>query len=205
MSGEDSSRKFKVVFVGDSTVGKTSIIYSHLNQTVATTSTLGATSTRFEEIVEDQKIILNVWDTAGQESFRNLVPIYAKGSQAAVIVFDQSNAISFEHTKEWYKYLIEQVGNIIIYLAGNKSDLPSEVDFNEVYNWASENNINVVKTSALEGLNVDELFSSVSRDLFKLIKTEEKEPEPVPVMLDEEEAKDVGNEPKQSKGGNCCK
>lgn len=209
MESEESSHRFKVVFVGDSTVGKTSIIYSHLNQTVASTSTLGATSTRIETTVEDQTIVLNVWDTAGQESFRNLVPIYAKGAQAAVIVFDQSNSESFDHTKEWYKYITDLVGDIIICLAANKSDLPCAVDFNEVYSWASEHNMNVITTSALEGTNVDEVFGCVSRELFlKFVKNDAKSKEPEPeataVKLEKEE-ENVQNETKSSKSGNCCK
>jgi small GTP-binding protein len=128
-------------------------------------STLGATSTRIETNVDSTPIILNVWDTAGQESLRNLVPIYARGSQAAVIVFDQSSRLSFDHAKDWYKYMMEHVGSIAFGLAANKLDLESEVDFDEVCAWANQHHIEVVRTSARQNFGVDTLFATISREL----------------------------------------
>lgn len=201
MSADDVP-KFKVVFVGDSTVGKTTLIHSYMKQDVKTTSTLGATSTRIETLVKGNRMVLNVWDTAGQESFRNLVPIYAKGSQAGVIVFDQSNATSFDHVKNWYDYMMEQVGEIIICLAANKSDLQSDVDFNEVYSWASEKGIEVIRTSAIEGTNVDTLFDTVARLLYtSSTKAPKQEDEPKPeVILDSP----VEEKEKEKPKGGCC-
>lgn len=199
MSADDAP-KFKVVFVGDSTVGKTSLIHSYMKQDVKTTSTLGATSTRIETAVDGNRMVLNVWDTAGQESFRNLVPIYAKGSQAGVIVFDQSNATSFEHVKNWYNYMMEQVGEIIICLAANKSDLQSDVDFNEVYSWASEKGMEVIRTSAIEGTNVDTLFDTVAKLLYNSTNGPKEEEPKAEVVLEAAPAEKANEKPK----GGCC-
>ena len=198
----DDSRKFKVVFIGDSTVGKTSLIHNFLKQDVKPTSTLGATSTRVETKIEGQTLILNVWDTAGQDSFRNLVPVYAKGSHAAVIVFDQTNEKSFEHVKDWYDYMMEHVGQIIMVLAANKNDLICEVDFNQVYRWAADHKIEVVRTSATEGTNVDILFETVSKELFKLSQ-EVKEEKPQAVDIVEEVPQKEKKDQKNKSG--CCK
>ncbi|OHS95651.1 Ras family protein [Tritrichomonas foetus] len=211
LASEENAPSFKVVFVGDSTVGKTSIIHRFLHLDEATTSTLGATSTRVDTSYNNTPLIMNVWDTAGQDNFRNLVPIYAKGSQAAVIVFDQSKIESFEHVKDWYDYLNAHVQNLRIVLAANKSDLQSEVDFNEVYNWAADHNIEMIKTSAKDGTNVEALFDTVAKQLYESLQETKKEAE-----AHKEDKREKVKEPrtvnvtesdkseKKSKGG-CCK
>lgn len=212
MSGTpEDTPSFKVVFVGDSTVGKTSIIHRFLHLDEATTSTLGATTTRVDTQYENTPLIMNVWDTAGQDNFRNLVPIYAKGSQAAVIVFDQSKNESFAHVKDWYDYLNQHVQNLSIILAANKSDLHSEVDFNQVYQWAAEHNIEMIKTSAKDGTNVEALFDTVAKQLYESLK--EKENENAKQAENGSKKKDVHasnpiaqeKEEKNSKKNGCCK
>lgn len=211
MSGtNEDTPSFKVVFVGDSTVGKTSIIHKFLHLDEATTSTLGATTTRVDTTYNNTPLVMNVWDTAGQDNFRNLVPIYAKGSQAAVIVFDQSKNESFEHVKNWYDYLNQHVQNLKIILAANKSDLKSEVDFNVVYQWAAEHNIEMIKTSAKDGTNVETLFDTVAKALYLTMQEKEQEKskkgdgskkkddhDAVVVSVDKDE--------KNGKKGGCCK
>ena len=203
MSEEDL--KFKIVFVGDATVGKTSLIHRFLNLDPVNASTTGATSTRAETQVDGKTVILNVWDTAGQETFRNLVPIYAKGSHAAIIVFDQTSQQSYDHVDGWYNYIREQVGEkTIICLAANKSDLPPVVATETALSWAAEHNVEMMRTSAHDGTNVETLFETVSRLLVKqndeLIKEEaekkKKEAESQPVNISEDK-------PKKKKEG-CC-
>jgi small GTP-binding protein len=200
---DDSGPKFKVVFVGDTEVGKTSLIHSYLKQDVNPVSTLGATSRRVEIAVGDATVILNVWDTAGQEKLRNLVPVYAKGSQAAVIVFDLNNPLSYEHVPGWYDYIVQNVGEIIICLAANKSDLPALVDYNEVFQWAADRRVEVTRTSAKERVNVEALFESVARQLAKQATPAAQQIEaiaPPPVELEQPAAK---GDSKPAKGG-CC-
>jgi small GTP-binding protein len=158
---------YKVVFVGDSAVGKTSLIHNFLKLGPVTSSTLGATSRRLSIDVDDSTVILNLWDTAGQEDLRNLVPIYAKGSHAAVIVFDLTSPISYEHVKQWYEYIIETIGNVIIWIAANKNDLPAVVDRDEARYWASNHNVPLIFTSAKNGENVVDIFEGVARTLEK--------------------------------------
>jgi small GTP-binding protein len=202
---DEVSPKYKVVFVGDAQVGKTSLIHSYLKQDVNPVATLGATSTRVETKVDDTTVLLNVWDTAGQESLRNLVPVYAKGSNAAVIVFDLQNTISYDHVQGWYDYIIQNVGEIVICLAANKSDLPEKVDYNEVFQWAADHHVEVTRTSAKDGVNVEALFETIARELEKKAKPSKSqtkvEEEPKPIELEQPKAK---IETKPTKGG-CCK
>lgn len=207
MSNEESGTKFKVVFVGDSTVGKTSIIHNFLKLDMAPTSTLGAISSRIESEVNGTKIIMNVWDTAGQETFRNLVPVYAKGSNAAVIVFDQTKPETFEHVDNWFNYLREHVGNdLITCLVSNKSDLEAQIDFNDVYAWAAQHDVEAIRTSAKDGTNISTLFDTLSQKLYNLKQKNEeaakqKEAEEAQPTVDINENKK--NKHKESKG--CCK
>ena len=195
----DEEIKFKVVFVGDSTVGKTSIIRNFLKMDIEITSTLGATSSKIEATIEGKKIVMNVWDTAGQETFRNLVPVYARSSNAAVIVFDQTNKTSWEHVNEWYNYLSETVGNIYITLVANKSDMDCVIDLNDVYVWASEHKVELIRTSAKDGTNVDTLFDTLSQALFKRYNESKQEAQPSPQSEGEKEEKqDIALDTNQS-------
>lgn len=206
MSAEDAQTKFKVVFVGDTRVGKTSLIHSYLKQSIDVTSTLGATSTRIEVSVGNSTVVLIVWDTAGQETLRNLVPVYAKGSQAAVIVFDQAEPISYEHVAGWYDYIIQNVGEIVILLAANKSDLPPKVDFNDVFQWAGDHSVDVTRTSAKDGTNVEALFESIAEKLAataKAAKVEEALPPAVKLEDDAPKPQEKGQK-QQKGGGGCC-
>lgn len=198
------SLKFKVVFVGDSTVGKTSIIHRYLNLEDEIPSTVGATSTRIDTTVKNRQICLNVWDTAGQETFRNLVPVYAKGAQAAVIVFDQSNKTTYEHVTEWYSYLQQHVGNIIVFIAQNKCDLEAQIDVSEVFSWADTNHVQVIPTSAKDGTGVNTLFESLSKSLYDSVIQDTTDS----VVVNEEETKivEVKKEktPEKTEKKGCC-
>jgi small GTP-binding protein len=201
----DDAPRYKVVFVGDSKVGKTSLIRRYLGQDLNTVATLGATSTRVEALVDGTPIILNVWDTAGQENLRNLVPVYAKGAHAAVIVFDLSEPVSYEHVPGWYDYIHQNVGNIVTCLAANKSDQQAAVDMNEVFQWAADRKIEVTRTSAKEGENVEALFESVARELEKQTKTKQT---PVTEVKESvivaEVCEPVVTQEKATRKGGCC-
>jgi small GTP-binding protein len=200
----DEGMKYKVVFVGDTKVGKTSLIHSYLKQSLDVVSTLGATSTRIEISLSNGPAILNVWDTSGQEKLRNLVPIYAKGSHAAIIVIDQSEPSACDHLRGWYEYIVQNVGEIVIAVAANKSDLESKIDFNELLRWAADHNVEVTRTSALDGTNVEALFESVAERL------EEKSLQAnLDAPVENTAVVEIKEQPQQQektpKEGGCCK
>lgn len=94
--------------------------------------------------------------------------MFAKGSDAAVIVFDQTNLKTYEHVDDWYNYIRTYSGDkTIIYLAANKTDLPPAIPTETSLSWASEHNIKMMNTSATDGTNVKALFETISRHLVK--------------------------------------
>ncbi|EYC22731.1 hypothetical protein Y032_0016g2918 [Ancylostoma ceylanicum] len=117
----------KVVVVGSSGVGKTSVIYRHRfgNRSAPFTSTIGASFVECEVETSYENISLQIWDTAGQERFRCMVPMYMRNSVAAVIMYDITNRQSFEDVDKWSEELRKCCGiaDPVVVLIGNKCDL----------------------------------------------------------------------------------
>merc|ERR1711962_539406 len=101
--------------------------------------------------LDDRKIKFEIWDTAGQERFHSLAPMYYRGAGSAIVVYDITSLDSFVRAKSWISELYKQAKpDIIIALAGNKSDLESHrsVKYEEASNYAEENNLIFFETSA---------------------------------------------------------
>ena len=148
----------RVITVGDSGVGKTSLIHriksgSFLDQTVPT---IGAGVTPIEVVVEDNKYSFQMWDTAGQEMYRNIIPIYFKGAVVAVLVFSLSDPKSFANLDSWLDQIAEHSSDdIIILVFGNKTDAqPLQVTEEEAKRWAKSKNLDIFFTSAKTGQNI---------------------------------------------------
>ena len=125
-SSKSALRKYKLVFIGDQSVGKTSIIsrfqYDTFDDHYQTTIGIDFVSKTVP--VDDGTVRLQLWDTAGQERFRSLIPSYIRDSHVAVVVFDITNRESFESTSKWITDVRAQRGNdVVIVLVGNKTDL----------------------------------------------------------------------------------
>jgi small GTP-binding protein len=152
----------KIVFLGDSNTGKTTIIYKYLNLTQHPFPTIAASSFPIEIAVADSVIHLNCWDTAGQESYRCLVPIYARNAEVACLVFDQSNLASFESLDKWLHYIRSDVGVSRVLLVSNKSDLDPAVPADLVLDFCLAHNLQLITTSALTGTNITFLFKKIA-------------------------------------------
>ena len=118
--------KYKVVFLGNQSVGKTSIIHRFIYDSFdeAYQATIGIDFMSQKMYVEDKTIILNLWDTAGQERFKSLIPSYIKDSAVAIVVFDVTSRESFESVEKWIedaRALRED--DVLLILAGNKTDM----------------------------------------------------------------------------------
>ena len=153
--------KGKVVFVGDAGVGKTSIINFYNKITGETQSTVGANSITCVVPFQDHDITLNVWDTAGQENFQCLVPMFARCAQVAIIVYDVSSVQSFENIDIWYNQMKEnsQVPHIII--CANKSDLPTDINADMINKLKERIDCPIYRTSAVTGSGIDILFTAI--------------------------------------------
>jgi small GTP-binding protein len=157
----------KVVFLGDSNTGKTSIIDKFLKINDDPTPTVGASSFLMTIHLPNASIPLCVWDTAGQEHFRSLVPMYARGAELACLVFDQSNARSFESLPKWLNYIEVEIGIKNIVVVSNKCDLETVVAFNKSFDFCCERNLLIVATSAKTGANIDLLFRKIAEQIYE--------------------------------------
>lgn len=156
--------EFKIVFVGDSAVGKTSIImrYHADSFTEDNQSTIGAAFVSKEVTTEHGDAVLHIWDTAGQERYRSLVPMYARNSTIAVVVFDTTDPDGFNSIPSWVERVREDVtDDCIIIIAGNKIDMKSRYNKKDAQEWISDNHYQYVEVSAKSGQGIDILFSHV--------------------------------------------
>lgn len=118
--------------------------------------------------LEDRTVRLQLWDTAGQERFRSLIPSYIRDSSVAVVVYDISNAKSFQNTRKWVDDVRGERGNdVIIVLVGNKTDLNDkrEVTTAQGEEEAKKNGLMFIETSAKVGHNVKQLFRRIAQAL----------------------------------------
>ena len=154
----------KVTLIGESSVGKTSIInrYTKNAFTQEMESTLGANYSQKKITLHKQKIRMDLWDTAGQEKYRAIGRHFYKESYIVCLVYDITNRDSFEKLKSvWFPELKEYGEKLkILALVGNKLDkyLDEDVNDEEAKKFAEEINAFFTKTSAMEGTNIEDLF-----------------------------------------------
>lgn len=160
--------KIKVVFVGDAGTGKTSLItrflFDAFDSNYASTVGIDFTSKALE-ISETRTVRLQLWDTAGTERFRSLVPAYIRDSHAAVIVYDITSRESFEATKMWAGQVRGVAGpSVVVVLVGNKTDLQEAraVSTEEGQARAQELGCIFTETSAKAGHNVKTMFRTLA-------------------------------------------
>ncbi|KAI8976854.1 ras-related protein rab-like protein-6A [Pilobolus umbonatus] len=163
-------RKYKLVFLGEQSVGKTSLITRFMYDTFDNTyqATIGIDFLSKTMYLEDKTVRLQLWDTAGQERFRSLIPSYIRDSSVAVIVYDISNRQSFMNTSKWIDDVRAERGDdVIIVLVGNKSDLNDkrEVSIEDAEKRSKELNVIFIETSAKAGHNVKTLFRKIAQSL----------------------------------------
>eukprot|EP00124_Ichthyophonus_hoferi_P000865 Ihof_evm6s37 gene=Ihof_evmTU6s37 len=163
-------KKFKLVFLGEQSVGKTSLITRFMYDTFEHTyqATIGIDFLSKTMYLEDRTLRLQLWDTAGQERFRSLIPSYIRDSSVAVIVYDITNRNSFLQTSKWIEDVRTERGNdVIIMLCGNKTDLSDkrQVSREEGEQKAKELNVMFIEASANAGYNVKLLFRLVAAAL----------------------------------------
>eukprot|EP01117_Protostelium_nocturnum_P009296 TRINITY_DN332_c0_g1_i1.p1 TRINITY_DN332_c0_g1~~TRINITY_DN332_c0_g1_i1.p1 ORF type:complete len:206 (-),score=43.16 TRINITY_DN332_c0_g1_i1:308-925(-) len=165
-----SLTKYKLVFLGDQSVGKTSIITRFMYDTFDSTyqATIGIDFLSKTMYLEDRTVRLQLWDTAGQERFRTLIPAYIRDSSVAVVVYDITNRNSFQNTIKWIDDVRTERGlDVVIMLVGNKTDLADkrQVSVEEGETRAKEQDIMFVETSAKAGFNIKALFRKVASAL----------------------------------------
>uniref|UniRef100_A0A2K5PTV2 RAB41, member RAS oncogene family n=2 Tax=Cebus imitator TaxID=2715852 RepID=A0A2K5PTV2_CEBIM len=161
--------KAKLVFLGEPSVGKTSIITRFMYDSFGCTfATVGIDFLSKTMCLEDRMVQLQLWDTAGQERFHSLIPSYVHGSTIAVVVYDVTNITSFKETDKWVEHVRAERGDdVVIMLVGNKIDLNNKRQVTAEEGEEKSRNLNVmfIETSAKTSYNVDKLFQRVASAL----------------------------------------
>ncbi|KAK8889072.1 hypothetical protein M9Y10_033816 [Tritrichomonas musculus] len=158
----------RVIFIGDSGVGKTSLITRGTNDTFneLTSPTIGAGVTPITMTVNGVEVNFQVWDTAGQEIYRSIVPLYFKYAKCAIVVFSFEDVKSFQSLNSWLDMLHSNTDHEVpVVIAGNKWDVEKKnVELAEAKTWANSRNYQLFFTSAKTGEQVNQLFQFVAEN-----------------------------------------
>jgi small GTP-binding protein len=173
MSGNEIKMKIiRLALLGDSAVGKTSIISTFLNYEFNEDfiSTIGWDKRKKTIKLENgKKIDLSIWDTAGQERFHSVALKVIRKAQGIVVVFDLTKKGTFDNVVNWLDIIKDNFNEVTIVLFGNKCDCESlrEVTTEEATEFAQKKNIPYFETSAKNNINIEEGFSKIANEVFK--------------------------------------
>lgn len=179
--------QFKLVLLGDSSVGKSSIVHRFVKDSFDEfrESTIGAAFLSQTIKIEDKSsqnetvVKFEIWDTAGQERYKSLAPMYYRNANAALVVYDVTQQDSLAKAQGWVTELKTKVGeeDLVICLVGNKLDLcdettPKAVDCSQAQAYAEEQGLLFHEVSAKTGEGVKEVFQSIGEKLYESKKHE---------------------------------
>jgi small GTP-binding protein len=206
----DVSDLVKLVFLGDSGVGKTNImnIFNNMSFNINSKSTIGVDFAIKTVRIRDNYIKLQIWDTAGQERYRTFTAAYFKDSHGLILVYDVTNRQSFKNIHSWLKTAYEHINKekTSIILIGNKIDLENrEVNTIEGEDFAKQNNFLFMETSAFDNREnyIGKAFYLLLKDILK--KCDFPDDDQIPKLAKKPEIRDdiVNNPSKINKKG-CC-
>jgi len=167
----DPDYLFKIMLIGNSGTGKTSLLFRFCDDTYSDTyiSTIGV-DFKIKTLEIDNKIIkLQIWDTAGQERFKTIISSYYRGAHGIIIFFDLSDKKSFDDVESWMiernKYCNR---NICTLLVGTKSDIKNNDDFNinVINELCNKYDTSYIETSSKLNININNVFEKLC---FKLM------------------------------------
>ncbi|EDO42144.1 predicted protein [Nematostella vectensis] len=161
---------FKLLLIGDSGVGKSSLLLRFADDTFSNTyiSTIGVDFKIRTLTVDGKTIKLQIWDTAGQERFRTLTTAYYRSAHGIVLIYDVNESETFLHLSQWLEevseYACEGVNTILV---GNKCDLIDcrQVGYNTAKEFAEKLDISFIETSAKDSTNVESVFRTMAAEL----------------------------------------
>lgn len=162
----------KVIILGDSGVGKTSLMSQFVNQKFSSQykATIGADFLTKEIIVDDKLVTLQIWDTAGQERFQSLGVAFYRGADCCILVYDVSKAATFRSLDSWRDEFLIQASprdpdHFPFVVVGNKVDLDvKEVTTKQLQQWCTmKGGIASFESSAKEAINVEQAFQEAAR------------------------------------------
>ena len=167
---QDFDEKIKLMILGDSSVGKSSILRKYCKNEFLDKyiTTIGIDFQIKYLTINNKKIKLQVWDTAGQERYRVVTKNYFNTSDGFIIIYDITNRETFTNINNWIEQITTIVGNNVkCVIFGNKNDLNNKrkVETDEGKELAEKFNFKFFETSAKEGNNIEEGFKSITMDI----------------------------------------
>ncbi|PKU79279.1 ras-related protein RIC2 [Dendrobium catenatum] len=171
---DDYDYLFKLVLIGDSGVGKSNLLsrFTRNEFNLESKSTIGVEFATKSLNVDGKIIKAQIWDTAGQERYRAITSAYYRGAVGALLVFDVTRRATFENIERWLRELREHTDpNIVVMLVGNKSDLRHlvAVSTDDGKALAERESLFFMETSALESTNVENAFSEVLTQIYRIV------------------------------------
>ena len=169
------SYTFNYIIIGDMGVGKSCLLHQFTENSFLADCphTIGVEfGTRIIE-VSGQKIKLQVWDTAGQERFRVVIRSYFRRAAGALLVYDLTKRSTYDHLSSWLTDVRNLTDpNTVIFLVGNNSDLEAQRDvtYEEAQQFAEQNGLMFVETSAKTGDNVEGAFQQTAEKIYQKIE-----------------------------------
>jgi small GTP-binding protein len=206
MNTESYEFMFKVVLVGDMSVGKTNIIAKYLKNDFSEDykTTIGVEFHSKIAKVEGHVVKAQIWDTCGQERFKSITDSYYRGAKGAFVVYDITRKNTFESVDSWISALRSAADkNLNIIIIGNKSDLEDQrqVETEQGEEKAQNNEAAFMETSAYSGDNIDKAFDNMITDVYNKCKSEML----ANVEIDIGKSKDINlNQNKEDKKGKKC-
>jgi Ras-related protein Rab-11A len=166
---------FKLVLVGDSSVGKSNLLLRKTKNefNLNSVSTMGVEFAITHTEIENSNIKTQIWDTAGQDRFKALSSAYYRGSYGALLIYDITKKSTFSNIDKWLKEVKEHTSeDTEILLVGNKCDLESlrSVSVEEGLDYAKKHNFSFIETSALDSTNVELAFFTLINQIYNKCK-----------------------------------
>ncbi|EJU05816.1 ras-domain-containing protein [Dacryopinax primogenitus] len=210
--GSNYDYLFKVVLIGDSGVGKSNLLsrFTRNEFNPDSKSTIGVEfATRSLEV--DGKVVkAQIWDTAGQERYRAITSAYYRGAVGALLVYDISKQPTFANVARWLKELRDHAdSSIVVMLVGNKSDLKHlrAVLTDEAKQFAMDNGLSFIETSALDASNVEAAFQQILTDIYRIVSSKSLDAADEVIQPSRGTTVTVtpqGGQKPQQQGGGCC-
>ena len=195
----DSTATIKIITLGDTSVGKTSVLVRFTENTFSPTmmSTMGIDSKARTITHAGRSYRVQVWDTAGQEKFRTISYTFYNRADGILLIYDVTDPNSLQHVTSWMAQIRERAKkDVAITLIGNKTDLADSQDFSSGERLASSYNIKVFPTSAKTGVNIEDAFMSLVSDVVTRNPGVAANPDRIQVVSNPV--------PRSSEGGGCC-
>mmetsp|Transcript_11673 Transcript_11673/g.29973 ORF Transcript_11673/g.29973 Transcript_11673/m.29973 type:complete len:212 (+) Transcript_11673:82-717(+) len=169
---------FKLLLIGDSGVGKTSVLFRFSDDAFNSTfiSTIGIDFKIRTIELGDKKIKLQIWDTAGQERFRTITTAYYRGAMGILLVYDITNEKSFENIKTWIKNIEQHASaDVEKMILGNKCDMEDKrrISTEQGKQLAEEYGVKFMETSAMNRTNVEQAFTEIATDIKRKMDAKE--------------------------------